>query len=150
MNYPQFFGRNEEEVAQDLLGRTLVVRSGEESKAATIIETAAYEGGKQTPSREGMQYPPGTLFLMSCHGYHLFNIATRDTGSPSCVEVRSVRFAEHTIEGPGRVTKAMGLTPNLDGLVLGEQIEIFGDSISQDRVKKEQGLGDNCLGHYSY
>ena len=148
MNYHKFFGRESEEVSRDLLGRLLVRNTDEGSTSGKITQTGAYEGGSETPTRAGMKYPPGTLFLMRYRNSYLFNIATGKRGEPSCVEVRELAFHDGRIEGSGAVTKFFEITPDLDEILLGDEIEILGDSVEEDKVKKIKGTSSNCRGYF--
>lgn len=148
MDYHKFFGRESNEVARDLLGRLLVRNTEKGSTSGRIVQTGAYEGGNGTPTRAGMKYPPGTLFLMKYRNSYLFNIATGEEGKPSCVEVRELAFHNGRIEGPGAVTKFFEITPDLDGILLGDKIEILGDSVDESEVKRVKGTSDNCRGYF--
>ena len=149
MNYDKFFSRTADNVAKDLLGRILVVRSPEGTVIGRVTETGAYDGGEETDSRKGMKYIPGTLFLMGYRGSNLFNISTDRKGHPSCVEVREIEIDDRKIKGSGRVSTALGVTSDLDGLVLGEKVQIIGESVGPLRIRRRKGEADNCLGYYS-
>ena len=148
MDYNKFFGKTSEEVAKDLLGRLLVRNTENGTTAGEIIETGAYEEGKEIPSREGMKYAPGTIFLMPFRGYQLLNISTDKENYPSCVEIRRVRFHDKTIKGPGSITNFID-AKDLDGVVLGNELEISRDQPTDLIIRKEKGSADNCLGYFS-
>lgn len=148
MNYRIFFGRKAEEVAIDLLGRLLVRNTEKGTTSARIIEVGAYEEGKEINSRVGMSYEPGRLFLMPYRGSFLFNISTDREMYPSCVEMRRVSTHDKTIKGAGAVSNFFGITPNLNGLLLGEEIQILGESINKSQIKKMKGAANNCLGYF--
>src|SRR3989338_1479428 len=148
-DYKQFFSRPAEQVAPDLLGRMLTLHLYNETRTGRILETGAYQEGKITPSREGMRYAPGTLFLMPRRAFLLFNIATEKEGYPSCVEIRRVAFEEKVVNGPGAVSKAFGITKDLDGILLGDQIQISGERVESSLITRRNGDSDNCLGYFS-
>ncbi len=149
MNYKQFFGRKAEKVAEELLGRLIVRNTNKGSTSVRILEVGAYEEGKETDPRTGMQYGPARLFLMPYRGSLLLNIATDREIYPSCVEIRKVATHDKTITGSGAVSRFLGITPDLDGLVLGDEIQILGNSVDKSQIRRAAGNADNCLGVYS-
>ena len=148
MNQRKLFSRSSEEVAVDLIGRTIERKWGKGYINGVIREIGAYEEGNETPSRVGMKYSPGTIFLMPFRGSSLLNIATDRTGYPSCVEIREVQFEDKMITGSGAITRFLSL-PNLDGAVLGEQLKITGESVNPALVRRTEGVPENCLGYFS-
>ena len=149
MDYSKFFGRSSDEVARDLLGRIIVVNNPAGTMLGKVTETGAYAGGQETEQRKGMKYGPAALFLMNYRGSSLFNIATERKGYPSCVEVREIEIDEVRVKGSGKVSNALGITQDLDGLVLGEKIQIIGEPVDSSRIRRRKGDSDNCLGYYS-
>jgi DNA-3-methyladenine glycosylase len=109
-------------LARDLIGRSLVVRDAGRRVAGVIVETEAY-GGVDDPAshaafRPGgraaaMFGPPGLVYVYSAYGvYPCFNIVTGAEGSPSAVLIRGVWLERDAVmtSGPGRLTRAMGIT----------------------------------------
>lgn len=148
MDYKRFFNRKSEEVAKDLLGRFLIRNTAKGTTAGRIIETGAYEGGKETPSREGMKYAPGSIFLMPFRGNYFLNIATDKENYPSCVEIRKVAFHNKVVKGPGATTNYLNIKKNLDGILLGEELQISEDKVGE-KIKKVKTGPENCLGYFS-
>ena len=149
MDYSRFFGRSSDEVAKDMLGRILVFNGPSGKVLGKITETGAYEGGEETRQRQGMKYGPATIFLMSYRGSNLLNIATDKRGHPSCVEIREIEIDDRKIKGAGKVSNALGIKKDLDGLVLGEKVQIIGEPIDDSLVLSRKGDSGNCLGYYS-
>ncbi len=147
-NYRQFFSRDAVEVAVDLLGRQLSRESEIGVTSGQIVQVGAYEGGNITPSREGMLYAPGTLFLMPYRGSELLNIATDRRAYPSCVEIRAVAFHDGVVEGAGKITDFLDLN-GLDGMLLGEHLKINGKAADPSQAKRIRDGSDNCLGYFS-
>lgn len=145
-DYAKFFNRNSEEVAQDLLGRIILRVSDRGASGAQISATGAYNGVNSITPRKGMNYTPGTIFLMPWRGSYLFNITTENEGSPSCVEVREISFHDRRIIGSGKITNELQL--NLDGVVLGNEVKIIGEAAGYNRIRKTKGVADNCLGYF--
>jgi 3-methyladenine DNA glycosylase Mpg len=148
MDYGKFFRRESDEVARDLLGRLLIRNTERGATAGRITQIGAYEEGSEIPSREGMKYAPGRIFLMSHRGSHLLNISTEKKGYPSCVEIRQITFHDKIINGAGKVTTTFGITPDLDGLVLGKELQILGKPVEKSRIKRMKGDSDNCIGYF--
>ena len=149
MDYRRFFRRPAEEVARDLLGRYLVRETRDLTLVGRIIQTGAYEESSETPSREGMLYAPGKIFVMPFRGNHFLNIATDRSGKPSCVSIRQVALSDKVLDGPGKIGDFFGIEL-LDGLSFMDEFQLLGDSVDLRRTKKMvKGTSDNCLGYYS-
>jgi 3-methyladenine DNA glycosylase Mpg len=148
MEYKRFFGRKAEEVAKDLLGRLIVRNTARGTTAGKIVETGAYEGGKEVPSRLGMKYAPGKVFLMPFRGHYFFNIATDREGFSSCVEIRAVDFHDRAVKGSSAVANYLNLGKSLDGVLFGEELEISGKSVEESRIKIIKAGSDNCIGYF--
>ncbi len=107
-----FFHRPCLEVSRDLVGKVLVFRG----QRLRISETEAYCGESDTAchahrgrtKRTGVLYArAGTVYVYLCYGIHwLLNIVTGEAGQPEAVLIRACAEAP----GPGRVTKALGIT----------------------------------------
>tara|TARA_Y100000310_G_C20489450_1_gene718462 strand:+ start:132 stop:584 length:453 start_codon:yes stop_codon:yes gene_type:complete len=147
MNQRRLFNNSAKEVAVDLIGRTIERKWGRGYTTGVIRETGAYEEGNETPSRVGMKYAPGTIFLMPFRGSSLLNVATDREGYPSCVEIRGVQFEDRMITGSGAITKFLSLS-GLDDEVLGDQLRITGTSVNPALVRKIKGDAKNCLGYF--
>ena len=111
-----FFDRPAEKVAHDLIGCRLHWRKGDHSHSRIITETEAYIGPHdlashasrgRTKRNEAMFGPPGTLYVYFVYGLHwMLNVVTGPVGYPAAVLIRAVEG----IVGPGRLTKAIGIT----------------------------------------
>ena len=109
-----FFERDTLMVAQELLGKYLVLGEREAS-AIMITEVEAYDGpadlashaarGK-TPRNSVMFGDAGVWYIYLCYGvYQLLNIVTGPRDYPAAVLIRGVEG----IPGPGRVTRHFGI-----------------------------------------
>lgn len=116
-----FFHRDCLELAPALLGKYLCQRFPDGSvKRLRICETEAYRGEEdsachahkgRTKRTEVMYGESGTLYIYLCYGIHwLLNIVSGDVGHPQAVLIRACDGAE----GPGRLTKALGITGELN------------------------------------
>jgi DNA-3-methyladenine glycosylase len=115
-----FFDRPAEEVAHDLIGCHLHWKNGEQSDSRIITETEAYIGPDdlashaargRTKRNEAMFGPPASFYVYRCYGLHwLLNVVTGPVDYPAAVLLRSVEG----IVGPARLTKAMGISGDLN------------------------------------
>ena len=127
LNY-EFYHRNCPEVARDLVGKVLVRQTQEGSQRLRITETEAYWGEQDTACHahkgrtrrtEVLYADAGTVYVYLCYGMHwLLNIVTGDIDDPQAVLIRACADAE----GPGRLTKRLGITGELNrARIFGEQ-----------------------------
>jgi DNA-3-methyladenine glycosylase len=115
------------EVARALLGKVLVHGGA----SARIVETEAYLGLADaashasrgpTPRTEVIFGPPGHAYVYLIYGIHnCLNIVAEPEGSPGCVLIRALEplaglSAEQTTNGPGKLTRAMGITLRHNGV----------------------------------
>jgi DNA-3-methyladenine glycosylase len=130
-----FFSRPTLEVARALLGKTIVRIDEGEAVGGTIVETEAYIGEQddacharagRTPRTEVMYGQAGVSYVYFNYGLHwLFNIVTEAPGSPAAVLIRAIRPGpgiskiaarrsglpeERWTDGPGKLTRALGIT----------------------------------------
>ncbi|MEP7363695.1 MAG: DNA-3-methyladenine glycosylase [Acidobacteriota bacterium] len=138
-----FYARPPVEVARDLLGCNLV----HGPRAARIVEVEAYLGLGDPPSHtsRGMTPrtkvifgPPGHAYVYLIYGmYECLNFVTLPEGEPGCVLIRAlepVHGVELATNGPGRLTRAMGITRGHNGadLTTGDLRVLYGTH--QERV----------------
>ncbi len=119
----EFFRQDAEKLAPSLVGKLLVRRFPDGSiKKLRITETEAYTGvddtachahkGK-TPRSEILWHDGGTIYVYLCYGMHnLMNIVSGKEGEAQAVLIRCCEGAE----GPGRLTKALGIDRSCNGL----------------------------------
>ncbi len=137
-----FYERDTAEVARELLGRVLVNRSLEGNTSGRIVETEAYFGKgdpasrasrKRTRLNEIMWWKGGLAFVYMVHANWMFNVTTELEGTPGAVLIRALepleglelmrrrRGVERDREftsGPGKLTRALGITKEHHGLDL--------------------------------
>lgn len=111
-----FFHRPCLEVAPELVGKLLIHRTGDGERSLRITETEAYCGESDTAchahkgktARTQVLYEKaGTCYVYLCYGIHwLMNVVTGEEGQPEAVLIRACE----TAEGPGRLTKQLGIT----------------------------------------
>jgi DNA-3-methyladenine glycosylase len=118
-----FYTRDALVVARALIGTLLVHRH----RVARIVETEAYRGPKDLAchARVGMTKrtatlygPPGHAYVFLIYGmYECFNVVCFGEGKGHAVLIRAVEpFAgvpdDQRSDGPGRLTRALGITRN--------------------------------------
>jgi DNA-3-methyladenine glycosylase len=129
---PTFFHRDCLEVAPDLVGKIICHRLPDGSlRRLRISETEAYRGEEDTAchahkgktARTAVLYgPPGVLYIYLCYGMHnLLNVVTGRDGIPQGVLIRACV----TADGPGKLTKALGLDRTLHGTALAACADVF-------------------------
>lgn len=127
-----FFAHPATNLAPMLLGKYLCKRMGDGTVLRRrITETECYYGEEDTAchAHKGRTKRTDTLYLAGgvayvylCYGIHnLFNVVTGAKNHPEAVLIRGIEGAE----GPGRVTKAMGITLADNRLVLTPQNGIW-------------------------
>ncbi|MDQ3459705.1 MAG: DNA-3-methyladenine glycosylase [Deinococcota bacterium] len=126
-----FFARAAEEVAPALLGAVLVCAGEGGLRRGRVVETEAYVGAHdlachaakgRTRRTEVMFGPAGHLYVYLIYGmYDLLNVVTGPTGDTQAVLVRALEpvtgIAGRT-DGPGRLSRALGVTRGHNGLDL--------------------------------
>ncbi|MCS7131574.1 MAG: DNA-3-methyladenine glycosylase [Hadesarchaea archaeon] len=137
-----FYERDAAMVARDLLGKILVHREREGVTSGVIVETEAYYGEGDPASRaskgrtslnEIMWARGGLAFIYMVHGNWLFNVIAEPEGVPGAVLVRALEPSEgielmrkrrqtkndlELTSGPGKLTKAMGISRRHHGMDL--------------------------------
>lgn len=126
------------EVAEGLLGWKLLSSIGGRRTAVTITETEAYAGDLdpashafkgRTPRNESMFGSAGTLYVYRSYGIHwCMNVVVGDAGLPHAVLLRGGEPTTGTmtmvqrrgrerdlVNGPGKLTQALGVTGDNDG-----------------------------------
>ncbi len=115
-----FYERPTVEVARSLLGKVLV----HGSRRGVITEVEAYLAAGDpaahafrgpTPRNQVLFGPAGHAYVYRIYGIHdCFNVVCEPAGSPGCVLVRGLDW----VSGPGRLTRALGITRGHGGLDL--------------------------------
>ena len=132
-----FFARNVHDVAPELVGATLLV----DGIGGKIVEVEAYDHedpaahsfGGQTARNASMFGPPGHAYLYRSYGVHWCLNFVCETGSAVLIRALEPTIGAETMAarrgtperrllaaGPGRLTQALGLTGEQDGLPLDE------------------------------
>jgi DNA-3-methyladenine glycosylase len=130
-----FAARPTRVVARALLGQLLVHEASSGPRLGRIVETEAYLGPHdlachsskgRTARTEVMFGPPGHAYVFLVYGlHHCVNVVT---GGGAAVLIRALEplggLDGQRCDGPGRLTRALGLTRAHDGLPL-DQAPLF-------------------------
>lgn len=138
----KFYARDTIEVAKDLLGKILIVKTKQGLTAGRIVETEAYLKGDpaahscrgETPRSKIMFGRPGVAYVYFIYGmYEMLNFVTEPVGHPGAVLIRAIEpvFGEELMKkrrpgkslaelarGPGKLCRAMGIEMNHNGETL--------------------------------
>jgi DNA-3-methyladenine glycosylase len=164
-----FYARDTELVARDLLGCILECHTAEGVASGRIVETEAYLGehdlachaaAGRTRRTEPLYGPPGTSYVYFIYGVHwCFNAVTRGKGLPSAVLVRAVepvdglelmrarrpaaRKIQDLTNGPGKLCAALGIDARHNALPLGRPPVVIrpGAPVPIDRVMITPRIG---------
>lgn len=127
-----FFDRDCLAVAPELVGK-LICRVADDGivRRLRITETEAYRGEEDTACHahkgrtkrtEVLYASSGTLYVYLCYGIHwLMNVITGQKEQPQGVLIRACEGAE----GPGRLTKALGITGSYTWQTIDESEDLW-------------------------
>ena len=169
-----FFAQPTLQVARQLIGCTLVHKEKVDGRsrrlAGIITETEAYCGEEdlgchakagRTPRTDIMYGPPGHAYVYFTYGNHwLFNCITQAEGQPHAVLIRAIEPTEglermasrrngkpqkRWTDGPGKLTKALGLDGRYNGIDLADPKAIIfieaGISVPDNQVQVGPRVG---------
>ena len=134
-----FYKRDTETVAKELLGKILVRRLDDELLGGVIVETEAYFGADDPASRAfhgKKQYNSvmfgdvGYVFIYNVHQYWMLNFIAYDTGVggiliraieptmglETMLSNRPVKKLTDLTNGPGKLTLALGVNKTVNGM----------------------------------
>ncbi len=136
----EFYERDPALVAKDLLGKILLRKINSKILSGKIVETEAYYGKRDPASRAYSGRPkycakllydePGKTLVYNVHNNWLFNVVAHEKGKVGAVLIRAIeplkgieimkknrkvkRIFDLT-NGPGKLSKALGITKKLNG-----------------------------------
>jgi DNA-3-methyladenine glycosylase len=135
-----FYEREQETVAKELLGKILVRKLNSTTLSGKIVETEAYYGENDPASKayKGrklfnalMFLDVGRAFIYMVHGNWLLNIVAHPKGDVGAILIRAlepirgleimkknrkVKNIRCLTNGPGKLTKALAITKELNGV----------------------------------
>jgi DNA-3-methyladenine glycosylase len=156
------------EVAEMLLGKYLVHKSGRQDIVGKIVETEAYVGPEdrachasrgRTKRTEVMFGPAGHAYVYLIYGmYYCFNVVTESEGYPAAVLVRAVEPVEASLtdgkpmtNGPGKLCRFFHIDKTLNGIDLcGSQLSIedHGERVSPLDIVRAKRIGVEYAGEW--
>ncbi len=123
-----FYARDAATVAREMLGCHLWVNTGGGPQRTRVVETEAYLGEHdlachaargRTKRTETMFGPAGRAYVYLIYGmYDLLNVVTGLEGEGQAVLLRAVEPVNELsgrTDGPGRLTRTLGITRALNG-----------------------------------
>ena len=174
MKLPQSFYQRSDvvRVAKDLIGKILVTSVNELLTSGIIVETEAYSYKErgchaykgQTERNKVMFEKGGISYVYLCYGmHHLFNVVTNQTGKADAVLIRAleplrgmdammermkVNSIKRITSGPGKLTKALGITKRWNGVdLMGDQVWIEeGEKVTSSTIKADARIGIDYAG----
>lgn len=136
----EFYNRPTMQVAKDLLGKTLVLKTKAQTLSGRITETEAYLPEEDpachafrgpTPRNSVMFGPPGFSYVYFCYGIHwMFNAVTEAEGKGAAVLIRAVepidgihemqkrrniRNIKQLTDGPAKLCQAFSISKKHNG-----------------------------------
>jgi len=121
-------------------GTVLRLRISETEAYCGEADTACHAHKGRTKRTEVMYMEAGTIYVYLCYGMHwLLNIVTGEAEEPEAVLIRACVDAN----GPAKLTKALGITGNLNrGSILGDELWIEDDDFACGvETAKRVGIG---------
>jgi len=166
------------QIAQDLLGKTLVVPTAAgERVAGMIVETEAYlgiedkaahsYGNRRTKRTETMFALGGTVYIFFIYGmYYQFNVVAGATGTPHAILIRAVEPVDgidimrerrgqmkdvNLTSGPGKLCIALGIDKTFNNEdLLGKRVWLEdGAEISSDEIACGKRVGIDYAEEYA-
>jgi len=158
-----FHAGDAETVAQNLLGKHLVHRTGGELRIGRIVEVEAYLGPHDNASHSSrgvtarnraMFGPPGHAYVYLIYGiHHCMNVVTGPEGHGAAVLIRALApvsgLAGRT-SGPGLLCRAMGIDRRLNGADLcGQTLYITEGSGEAFNMVRRPRIGVDYAGKWA-
>jgi len=155
----EFFERPVLEVAEDLLGKTVVCKKGRTIIEGMIMEVEAYDGPEDkachaskgcTQRTKVLFGPAGHWYVYLVYGMHwMLNIVTGNEGYPAAVLIREAG----EWNGPGKITKAFGIDKHFNGKTATEEtglwIEDRGVIIPKYSIERTARIGVDYAGEWA-
>jgi DNA-3-methyladenine glycosylase len=128
-----FYQYNTINIAEALLGKFLVRKTGEQKLVGRIVEVEAYIGEDDpachashglTPRTRILYGPPGNAYVYFTYGmYFMLNVVTEREGFPAAILIRAVEPIsgfdgddQRPASGPGKLCRSMQIDRSLNGM----------------------------------
>jgi DNA-3-methyladenine glycosylase len=155
------------DLAQSLLGKQLVKETDAGTASGWIVETEAYIGpddraahsyrGRRTPRTEVMFGPPGYVYTYVMHMHCLFNVVSGKVNNPEAILIRAIEPVQgielmygrrgtpkrdiEITNGPGKLTKALGIEKSDYGRPLFERSLFIAEGIAPAHISSGPRIG---------
>jgi len=163
-------------LAKDLIGKYLFTKIDGQLCGGVITETEAYKGiedrachafgGRRTKRNETMYAQGGVAYVYLCYGIHpLLNVVSNQKDIPDAILIRAIhathgeelmlkrtgkpQMKPQVTDGPGKVTKALGVTLSDNGESLQNKriwIEDRGFDLSKIEILTTPRIGIDYAG----
>jgi DNA-3-methyladenine glycosylase len=152
----KFFIRDVLDVAPDLIGKIMVIRTGKDTFGRfKITEVEAYRGTDdkachaskgRTRRTEIMFHEGGRLYVYLVYGmYWMLNVVTGPENIPQAVLIRGIE----NYSGPGKITKSLGINRSFYGEDLDNSERIWFEDIGiTPDLKTGERIGIDYAGEY--
>lgn len=162
----EFYQQSTLDLAQALLGCELVKETEEGIASGYIVETEAYLGAvdraahsfnnKRTKRTEVMFGLAGNTYTYVMHTHCLFNVVSAEQGVPEAILIRAVepvsgielmeqrragRKQKEWTNGPGKLTKALGIVPSDYGHALTRPPLYIRSGYTPDEISEGKRIG---------
>ncbi|KXZ13031.1 DNA-3-methyladenine glycosylase [Bacillus nakamurai] len=162
----EFYQRTSLELAPSLLGCLLVKETDEGTASGFIVETEAYMGAedraahsfgnRRTKRTEIMFQEAGRVYTYVMHTHTLMNVVAADINIPQAVLIRAVephegqfmmerrragRSPREWTNGPGKLTKALGVSMNDYGRMITEPPLFITEGFTPEHISTGPRIG---------
>ena len=160
-----FFKRDSETVARDLLGRVMVhERSSKSPIYVQLKEIAAYDGfpgdneEKARKKHGNLFILPGVMGVSSAYGNYMIDVGTKNGSEASCItliggDLFDKRGLREQAKGPGKLSKALEIDSSYDNAPINfGQLWIGGEAIDPDQIltRNKSNVPENCKGYFYF
>lgn len=172
-----FYARPATAVAEDVLGKILVLEREGVTLAGRIVEAEAYLGvrdkaahsfgGRRTQRNEVMWGPPGFAYVFFIYGMHFhLNLVTDAEGLPCAVLLRAIEplLGEDVMRvlrgnpakptsltnGPGKLCQAFGISRAHNGLDMSRHPLFLSDGPPPSHIKRCARIGVDYAGAWAH
>ncbi|MCF8335660.1 MAG: DNA-3-methyladenine glycosylase [Bacteroidales bacterium] len=151
-----FYTRDVLNIAGEILGKPIVVYQNDKQHSDVITEVEIYRGIEdkgchvsrgRTKRNEIMFDQGGLLYVYLIYGMHwMLNIVTGNIEEPQALLIRGLE----NINGPGRLTKALGIDRSFHGedLVTSSRIWIGDVSVNHREIIRKSRIGIDYADEY--
>ncbi|MBD3231634.1 DNA-3-methyladenine glycosylase [Candidatus Dependentiae bacterium] len=151
-----FFNKKVTYVAENLIGKFLVRKIGNEEIAVMITEVEAYDGPNdlachgrfgKTKRTQAMYLDAGYFYIYMIYGmYWMLNIVTGPKDYPAAVLIRGIK----NLVGPGRLTKFLKIDQTFNQKIVAPTsflwVEDHAKQIKSNEIIKTPRIGINYAG----